>query len=319
MMGWHAGIAAPAALVASFSLPITQGRCSMAYLHNECPSCQSGHIENLREVEGYRYYICRTCRFIFIHPAILEKIDMGRTIREYNPDYWQMELSAAKERSYSVALARIAEVIYYTKIPIKNFIDIGTGPGYVLDSLRLYLPSHTDRFHGVERFPPPPEFRTNHKNYRIGNLGDLDLCFEAGMCMEVIEHLTPRMLRNLLEEISAKSKPGACFIFNSGLSDYVLNEDPAYLDPIRRGHIVSWSVEAVRAQCDGLDLTVLPIKGKTWAFIVERRDIRLTANVTEDIRNRVWSALPENLEILMDPVMGSVLKILGHHTILAFQ
>ena len=79
----------------------------MAYLHNQCPSCKSSQIENLREVDGYEYYICHTCRFIFIHPAILEKIDMGRTIREYNPDYWQMELSAAKERSYSVALAPI--------------------------------------------------------------------------------------------------------------------------------------------------------------------------------------------------------------------
>jgi hypothetical protein len=228
-----------------------------------------------------------------------------------------MELSAAKERSYGPALARIAEVIYYARVPIQRFIDIGTGPGYVLDAIDHYLPAHSDRFYGVERFPPPPEFRTPHKNYLIGNMSDFPHYFEAGLCMEVIEHFTPLMLRNLLEQICNKSEPGACFIFNTGLPSYVLKEDPDYLDPVRRGHIMSWSVESVRALCSGLNLAVLPIVGKTWAFIVERP--LDNANAKEDVRDRVWAALPENLELLTDPVMGSVLKILGHHTILAFR
>jgi hypothetical protein len=190
----------------------------------------------------------------------------------------------------------------------------------VLDAIAQYLPKHSDKFHGVERFPPPLEYRTQHKNYVIGSLRDLTLCFEAGLCMEVIEHLTPVMLRHLLEDISAKSIPGACFIFNTGLSDYVLKEDSAYLDPVTRGHITSWSVDAVKALCQGLNLIVYPIPGKTWAFIVEHRlDTDQPAAAKQDIRKRLWSALPENLEILTDPAMGSVLKILGHHTILAFR
>jgi hypothetical protein len=97
----------------------------------------------------------------------------------------------------------------------------------------------------------------------------------------------------------------------------VLNENPNYLDPVRRGHIMSWSVESVHALCTGFDLKVLPIVGKSWAFIIERPlDY---ADAKEDVRDRMWYALPENLALLTDPVMGSVLKILGHHTILAFR
>jgi len=258
---------------------------------------------------------------LFIDSFVLNEIDGGSNIRKYDAEYWQMELPDAKERAYGVALARTAEVIYYTRIPIERFIDVGAGPGYFLDAISRHLPSHSGRFYGVELFPPPVEHRTKHQNYMVGSLKDVPFSFDSGLCMEVIEHLSPRMLRSLLEEIAHKSRRGACYIFNTGLPEYVLREDPNYLDPKRRGHVISWSVSAVRALCAGLEFDVFPIRGKTWAFILERRlnDGVSAPDFTKDIRERVWSALPENLELLMDRTMGSVLKILGHHTILAFS
>jgi hypothetical protein len=293
----------------------------MDYTQGRCPVCESRHLNRLRQIEGYDYYQCRACKLIFIDLKVLADVDRGLNIRKYDVDYWEMELSSAVDRAYGVALARTAEIVYYTRIPIERFVDIGTGPGYFLDAIDRYLPSRSARFYGIELFPPPLEHRTRHKNYIVGGLRDLPFSVDSGLCMEVAEHLTPFMLRTLLEDLVRKSNPGGCFIFNTGLSEYVLKEDPNYLDPTRRGHIVSWSPESVQALSAGLELDVFPIRGKTWAFIVERRhaDGTPAPDSKKDIRQRIWSALPENLELLTDPIMGSVIKILGHHTILAFS
>ena len=76
----------------------------------------------------------------------------------------------------------------------------------------------------------------------IGTLDSVDRTFDAGVCIEVIEHLTPTILRNLVAQLAAVSRPGSLYLFNSGQPDFVEREDPAYLDPHGRGHIVSYSL-----------------------------------------------------------------------------
>ena len=58
-----------------------------------------------------------------------------------------------------------------------------------------------DRFHAVELIPPPPPHRTRNPNYHVGTLADLDGPFDAGIYVEVIEHLTPATLRELEERL----------------------------------------------------------------------------------------------------------------------
>ena len=117
--------------------------------------------------------------------------------------------------------------------------------------------------------------------------------------------------------IFAISNPGALYIFNTGMPDYVKNEDLAYLDPITRGHLVSYSLEAMSILSGRHGFAAHRIPGKTWAFALEfdvDKDI-----VKEDIRDRIWRALPENLQILCDSNYGSVLRILGLETVRAYS
>lgn len=169
-----------------------------------CQCCNSNEIELFANIDGYDYYNCRNCDLIFLDNDVIEKIDKGFNIVSYNADddYWKNELCAAKERSYKDALARMSELFYYSRIKINKFIDIGTGPGYFLDAVSIYLPDNKKMFYGIEKYPPKRKFRTNSKNYVIGDINDLKDKFEAGMCIEVIEHLTPKMLDNLLLGLS---------------------------------------------------------------------------------------------------------------------
>jgi len=279
-----------------------------------CPCCNSTRIRPYTRRQAFDYFSCPRCGAIFIDPRLIEEIDAGKSLVTYDETYWANELPAARERAYGPCLARAAEVIYYCRVPIHRFLDIGTGPGYFLDAIERYLPG-SPIFYGSEKFPPPNEHRSRSSRYIVGNLGDVANRFEAGMCMEVLEHLTPAMVQALFSELLAVSIPGSLFLFNSGLAEYVRNEDPAYLDPASRGHIVSYTVEALTELLRGIPFTIRSIRGKSWAFCAERQPVE---DPKEDITQRVWSPLPENIRILEDAAMGSVLKILGRESIRAY-
>jgi hypothetical protein len=173
------------------------------------------------------------------------------------------------------------------------------------------LPHSCHKFFGVEKFPGEVTAlpRLRHKeNYVVGYLGDIDLKFEFGTCIEVIEHLTPNMVSSLAKQLAQVSVPGSLFIFNTALTDHVRNHNPGYIDPKRRGHITVWSVKAATKVFEPHGLKVWPIDGKKWAFAVE------CDSNGPPLRERVWSCLPENQALLSDPVSGSSMFILGRES-----
>lgn len=288
----------------------------MTFVDKDCPCCKSSLTSELTIVSGYKYSKCEDCNSLFIDNEILNRMDVGFSLIEYSNDYWKRELPSAKQRAYGPALARMAEAFYYSRVPINRFFDIATGPGYFLDAVERYLPYSSDVFYGIEKFPPPLEFRSTSKNYMTGDLREIDFKFDGGICIEVIEHITPKMLRELFHNLSQISNHGAFYIFNSGMPDYVLNEDMKYLDPVNRGHVVSYSLQAIKVLSKESGFTAFELPGKTWAFGLEYES---DSDESENIQDRIWTALDHNLNILGDPEMGSVLQILGIDTSRAYK
>jgi SAM-dependent methyltransferase len=283
---------------------------------SHCPCCAWAELAHLRDVDSFPYFQCRRCEAIFIAPEHLDEIDAGRELRRYDLDYWTEELPAARERAYGSSLARMAEALYYARRPIRRFLDVGSGPGFFLDAVAKYLPRSAHVFYGVEKFPPPADRRTVSPRFLVGDLSDLELTFDGGICVEVAEHLTPNMLRGLVTQLGGVSTEGALYVFNTGMPAYVLHEDPAYLDPVRRGHVASYSVRSLEYLLEGTGFSAFPIRGKTWAFVLEYRS---SAEPGSDVTDRVWSPLAENLAILDDAEMGTVLRVLGRETVLAYR
>jgi hypothetical protein len=253
-------------------------------------------------VDGFEYGDCPSCDSLAVDASVIAMIDEGRFIRHYEADYWEMELPAARQRAWGAGLALVAEAVLYSTRPIRTFIDIGCGPGFLLDALSKHLPSQTV-FHGVEKFPP--RARTTHPNYHTGDLADIDLECDGGVCMEVFEHLTPNMARNLVDALSRKSNEGALYMFNTGLPTLVKEGNPGYLDPLRRGHIISWGERALRAIFEPRGFKVIPMR--SWAFAVEY-------GPTSPMRpvDRIWNS--PNAHLLRDPEMGEVIFLLGRES-----
>lgn len=162
--------------------------------------------------------------------------------------------------------------------------------------------------------PQPPEERSKHENCLCADLRDIDIKFECGVCIEVIEHLTPMMADKLVGAIAFVSVPDSHFLFNTGLTEYVKRENPGYLDPYGRGHITCWSVKSVEMIFGKYGFTVNPLRGKAWAFVIER----LPAAVNVALADRIWSAPSQNAALLSDPAMGDVMYILGRESARAY-
>jgi hypothetical protein len=280
-----------------------------------CPLCNA-KSRQFHVVDTIKYFECRSCEFIFADPRVLNSIDSGTPVRVYDSVYWKDELASARERAFGSSLARAAEAILYASRPVERFVDICCGPGYLLDALDIHLPHASQRFYGVERYPPPPEFRTTHPNYLMGEIDALaPKKFQCGVCIEVLEHLTPRMAQKLAADLHAISDPEALYLFNTGLVSYVKSEDLGYIDPHKRGHITVWSVLAARRIFEPAGFSVLQIPGKSWAFAIQLGSV----STQEDIRDRTWTSPSENQALLSDPKMGSVMHILGRESAWAYR
>lgn len=264
--------------------------------------------EPWRVVDGIEFTDCPECRCIAMDGNSLLLVDGGKFERSYDASYWSDELQAAKERSWGPTLARAAEAILLCRRPVVTFLDIGTGPGYLLDALSYYLPSSKDRFWGIEKFPP--EDHSDHPGFTEGSLEDLPRDVDCGVCVEMIEHLTPQMLRRLARELSWVSLPNSLYIFNTGLSDFTREDCPEYIDPLRRGHIVSWGFPAL-AEIFGLEGFKLHRLGsREWAFAVEYLP---ESDLT--VADRIWSPIEENAAILNDPATGMVMHIVARDSL----
>jgi hypothetical protein len=244
------------------------------------------------QVDGYAYFRCPNCGSLHIDSEALRAIDAGRSTRIYDATYWKEELAAARQRAAGESLVRAGEAILYAQRPVKRFLDVGAGPGFLLDALSKQFPGTADVFHAVELFPP--EEHSTHPNYLIGDVGDLSDRFDAGVCIEVVEHLTPSMLKGLATGLAKISEPKSLWLFNTGMPEFVLEHDPAYLDPKRRGHIVSYGLPGLEHIFAPLGFRVSQVPGKNYAWIAEYQ----AGDDVQTIEKR--SPLPENEAFLRE-------------------
>lgn len=258
----------------------------------ECPVCRDGRAHPHAVIDGYDYFECGACGSLFVDPLVLEAMDEGRAeVGKYADEYWEQERKAAATRAEGVGPCIAGEAILYCRRPVERFLDIGAGAGYLLGKLQQLLDPDGDTFHGVEKFPP--DYAERLPNFHHGDIATLDGKYDAGVCIEVIEHLTPKMLDGLLAGLAKVANPGSFWIFNTGMPAYVKDEDPGYLDPLRRGHVVSYSIEGLAGLFGAHGFRIGALPGKSFAFFAEAGD---AGDVPFD--TRFYHPLEGNLRLL---------------------
>jgi hypothetical protein len=274
-----------------------------------CAVCAEAAAEPYRIVDGVQFRSCERCGCVIAEPDFMRRVEAGEVVN-YQGAYWDAEVSAAEERSFGSSLIRVAEVIRLCRIPIERFIDIGSGTGSLLDSLDRLLPELSDRFYGIELFPPEAHRRSRHPNYRVGSLGSLAERFDAGVCIEVVEHLTPAMVRRLAFDVAQRANQGGLFYFNSAQPSFVASHDPGYLDPLGRGHIASYSVTAAAHLFGPAGFRVIALPGRDWGFLAEFTDDREAVG-TDQLFDRLWHPNPENMHMLESARFGPLMVGMG--------
>jgi hypothetical protein len=276
---------------------------------SSCAVCADIACEPYRIVDGVQFLACTSCGCLLAEPSFMHRVAAGDQTN-YDRTYWDNEVIAAEQRSFGSSLTRVAEVFRTCRIPIERFIDIGSGAGALLDSLEWLLPELRGRFHGIELFPPEQHRRSRHPNYHVGTLGCLTERFDAGVCIEVIEHLTPAMVRTLASELADRATPGALFYFNSAQPSFVASHDPNYLDPLGRGHIASYSVAGAAHLFGPAGFRVIALPGRDWAFLAEFTDDPAPVG-SDQLFDRLWHPNPQNMHMLASARFGPLMIAIG--------
>lgn len=273
-----------------------------------CLVCNNKKVSFFKTVNVIKYFECIDCSSLFAEPEFVYQLQLNNS--HYDDSYWENETLASRERCFGSSINRVCEVFFYSRIPIIRFIDIGAGPGYLLDALSVLAPNYKNLFYGCELFPPPIQFRTQHENYKIGSVSDLEGKFSAGVCIEVIEHLPPNILKELISQLADVAEDGAIFYFNSAQPTFVKNVDPNYLDPLVRGHIVSYSLKGLRKIFAEYGFTLIELPGRDWCFLAEYKS-KSGLIGSEGLLTRLWTALPENTTVLKENGFGPLMHSIG--------
>lgn len=271
-----------------------------------CPICNSDKTVFFRAIDNVDYFDCCACESLF---ADFDQLNILKT-RKYNSEYWKEELKSSKDRSFGPSIARCAEVFSLCQIEINKFLDIGSGPGFFLDAISLLMPKHKNIFYGVEKFPPEIPYRSKHPNYLVSGIEDIGIKFDAGMCIEVIEHLKPAELDSLVKALKQVSNKNALYLFNSGNPNYVKNEDFNYLDPFKRGHIVSYGISGLKKIFSKHGFNIFIIPGRNWVFFAEFTNSNLDYSI-ESLFSRLWNINEKNESKLKDNGFGCLMHILA--------
>ncbi len=260
-----------------------------------CPICNSENSIPYELIDGYEYFQCGKCKSLHISDDVIRNIDRGESPRIYNQSYWNQELKDALERARGPSLVRAGEAILYCRRPVTRFLDVGTGPGYFLDEISRLYPNDKELFHGVELFPP--DEHSKNDNYHIGDVSSLkDGKYDAGICIEVVEHLTPSMLSDVVISLAKLSHERSIWLFNTGLPEYVMKEDKGYLDPINRGHIISYSIDGLKKIFEPHGFNIFKLPGKSFAFIAEYNPGQ---EESASFEQRIFSPIKENEDLLI--------------------
>jgi hypothetical protein len=123
------------------------------------------------------------------------------------------------------------------------------------------------------------------------------------------------MVENLFDDLSRVSKEDSSWIINTGLNTYVSGEDLTYLDPFRRGHVISWSLKALQILAGKSGWSIVEIPGKTWCFLIEKQ---VNPKRFPPLDERIWNPEEENLVSLRGSTVGDLLVILGRESARAY-
>ena len=84
------------------------------------------------------------------------------------------------------------------------------------------------------------------------------------------------------------------------------HEDPGYLDPHGRGHVVSYSLAGAASIFAPAGFNVIELPGRAWAFLAEfgpRRPVDAEALIA-----RLWHPVAENVSMLRSARFGELIR-----------
>ncbi len=187
-----------------------------------CRMCASGDAAPHHEEAGHRYFKCRGCGFVFLHPGLtaaeLEKLyqeEAGATFHH------GAEIAASHEKDHEARLRLQVVGSILATAPEKSALEIGCSAGYLLSRLR----DQGWQVAGTEMSDDYIRYARETMKLEVGRTPP-DRRFGAVLLFNVLSHL-PDPERDLAA-LRARLVPGGVLVLETG--------NAAEVAPERVGH-----------------------------------------------------------------------------------
>ncbi len=250
--------------------------------HYRCSLCHSG-AQFYQTVDGYPYYLCPSCNFLFM-PDDISKVC-------YDEDYWEKEYPEAVRRENEDCCMRALELIYLSKIPVKTFLDFGCGLGITVNWLRSQLAIDA---YGIDKYGKFDPTRYLLKEDVLTTDKFETESLDAIMSIEVVEHLPQDLIIPIFQKLRDIVKPGGMILVNTGTLEFIKESDnnKGYIDPSVRGHISIFSMKTFERIADILGLIHIPMWSRNWCTLLLKPARGIKATISP------WEGVEENFNTL---------------------
>ena len=274
----------------------------------QCPICRN-EASRLRDVDAVAYFRCLKCESVFAHPDFLAAVDAG-AVGNYRDSYWEQELPAARERSFGPGVARMAETLRMARMPVRRALDIGSGPGLLLDALAELVPSLAERVHGVELFPPPPRAAQPSPNYHVGSVGDLEGTVRRRRVHRSDRASHARHARRPAAATRGEIEPGRALFLQLRPAVVCRGGRPRLSGPALAAAMwSSWSIAGARVVFEPAGFNVIALPGRDWAFLAEFGPPRAVG--ADTLIDWLWRPAPDNIALIRNDRFGPLFETIG--------
>ena len=177
----------------------------------------------------------------FFHP-VSQTSNLVET--QYGTNYWESVENEAIRREQEDAFVRSLELIWLSKIPIRNILDFGCGYGITVTNLRKLFSLNA---YGVDPYGNFEESEYLTKK-SLENLNETfhKIKFDAIYSIEVFEHLQDP--KSILAKLFSLLNDDGMILINTATQEFLQRYDTSlnYIDPTKNGHISIYSLDSFK-------------------------------------------------------------------------
>lgn len=218
-----------------------------------CKNC----VENPFRVENYRQILAKQSRLNSLKKTYSSSFPEIRNLN--TPSFWNNKFIAIGNIQQEDGMTKDRVKTAYNFLPktCKRVLDVGAGAGFLEEYLKdnKYLSIYANDFSDISIKKLKKHFKVNFKKQSIYAMKYPDNFFDCIFILEVLEHIPPSKILNVLRNINSMLRVKGILIVS-----VPMNENLEQMETNPNGHVRDYTYELIKTELEIVGFNLLESK-----------------------------------------------------------